>query len=390
MKSVYEVIVAGAGPSGALTAALLALEGHDVLLLDKSDFPRDKVCGEAVPYHALDILDRAGMKDKIEELFSKGAFNPLTCTRLYSPGNQEVVAPLHESDRGYRPCTAPRLIFDAMFQQHAVESGVEFKQARVEELKLENGQVVGLKARTEKGLKEIRARMVVGAEGVNSLSERTLRKGLVRHEDQHRAIALRAYLEGFELNPREVEFHFPQEVIPGYAWIFPMSDGRANVGLGMRLDHYQEKPDSLKKMLEDFIELPQVKKRLNANWKLENIGTWPLNFGSQKGLQFAFNGAVLVGDAAGFINPMTGGGISRGLYSSQLAAEVISKALKENQSAPGVLIEYQKLCDKLLFKEMRRLFKLQVLLQRYPSLLDFIAKRLQKRYLPLKRYLAKL
>ncbi len=143
-------------------------------------------------------------------------------------------------------------------------------------------------------------------------------------------------------------------------------------------------------MLEDFIELPQIKSRLSANWKLENIGTWPLNFGSQKGLQCAFNGAVLVGDAAGFINPLTGGGISRGLLSSQLAAEVISKALKENQSAPGSLTEYQKLCNKLLFKEMRRLFMLQNFFLRYPSLLDFTAKRLQNRCQPLKRYLAKL
>lgn len=78
MKSDYEVIVAGSGPSGALTAALLALKGHDVLLMDKSVFPRDKVCGEAVPYHAFDILDSAGMKIKIEELLSSSAVNPLT------------------------------------------------------------------------------------------------------------------------------------------------------------------------------------------------------------------------------------------------------------------------------------------------------------------------
>ncbi len=247
MKCEYEVVVAGAGPSGALTAALLALEGHDVLLLDKSGFPRDKVCGEAVPYHALDILDSAGMKDKIEEFLSSGTFNSLTYTRLYSPGNHEIAAPLHQSDKGYRPCIAQRLVFDTMIQQYAVECGVEFEQARVEELMLENGRVAGVKAMMKEGLRGIVARVVVGAEGVNSLSGRTLRKGQVRHEDQHRAIALRAYLEGLDLHPRELEFHFPMEVIPGYAWIFPMSDGRENVGLGMRLDHYREKPVSLKK-----------------------------------------------------------------------------------------------------------------------------------------------
>lgn len=102
MNSDYEIVVAGAGPSGALTAALLALEGHEVLLLDKSGFPRDKICGEAVPYHALNILDGAGMKNIIEEFLARGEFHPLTQAHLYSPENHEVIVPLHESDKGYK------------------------------------------------------------------------------------------------------------------------------------------------------------------------------------------------------------------------------------------------------------------------------------------------
>ncbi|MEZ4645742.1 MAG: FAD-dependent monooxygenase [Chloroflexota bacterium] len=76
MSDEREVIVVGAGPAGAITATLLAQNGHDVLLLDRHTFPRDKVCGDAVPAQAIDILNRAGMKEKVETAVSRGELPP--------------------------------------------------------------------------------------------------------------------------------------------------------------------------------------------------------------------------------------------------------------------------------------------------------------------------
>ncbi len=125
--------------------------------------------------------------------------------------------------------------------------------------------------------------------------------------DGHRAVALRAYIEDLELYPHEVEFYLYDKILPGYAWVFPAADNMANIGLGMRLDHFRRLKRNLKKMLQDFLEMPAIRERLKHGGVLRDVATWQLNFGSQRNLQHVYDGAVLVGDAAGFINPLTGG-----------------------------------------------------------------------------------
>ena len=98
MKQDYEVIVVGAGPSGAITAALLTRYGHDVLLLDKQSFPRNKVCGDAITSRVIDILNFAGMKDKVKQAIARGEFYPLTHMSLISPKGRQLILPLEKSE----------------------------------------------------------------------------------------------------------------------------------------------------------------------------------------------------------------------------------------------------------------------------------------------------
>ncbi len=327
------------------------------------------------------------MGEKLETAFSRGDFYPLAHTQLITPKGQRVRAPLHTSERGYKPCIATRLLFDALIQQHAIESGAEFRPCKVEKPLLDKGAVIGVKANCNGTLENIGARVVVGADGVNSVIERALRTQ-ARHTDEHRALALRAYIKGIELYPGEVEFYLYREILPGYAWIFPMGDDRANLGLGMRLDHYRKNSLKLKKMVDEFLAMPGIANRLKPGWEISGVAAWPLNFGSQNNLQYSFDGALLAGDAAGFINPLTGGGISRSLVSGRLAAQVVSRSLQAGDTSRSVLGEYEALCRNSLLAGMRRLFYLQKLFLRYPSLVD-LAATVFKNNSSVKRLIAK-
>ena len=108
---------------------------------------------------------------------------------------------------------------------------------------------------------------------------RALRPEPEQHVDKHRAVALRAYIKGLELYPHEVEFFLYDEILPGYAWIFPAGDDVANIGLGMRLDRFRKLKKNLKKMLQDFLEMPAIRERMANGTDVRDVAIWQLNFG---------------------------------------------------------------------------------------------------------------
>ena len=385
----FDVIVVGSGPAGAYTAALLARKNHDVLLLDKDDFPRDKICGDALPAEALELLYNAGMGEAIDAAVKSGKIYPLSNMRLVSPKGHQRSYPLIKSAGGYSAAVAPRIFFDALIREEAIRAGAKFHRATVEKPIIENNLVTGVKVSNGQESSVIRAKVVIGADGVASNLARALR-GRDRHTRCHRAIAIRAYADNIELYPQEVEFYIYDRILPGYAWIFPISDNRANIGLGMRLDHFHSEPRNLKKMLDLFLNLPLIKPRLKPGFKLESIASWPLNFGSQKGLQYAFPGALLVGDAGGFISPLTGGGISRSLLSGQLAAEVVHQALVKDDPSLSTLAQYEMFCRKKLLKSLRKKYSLTNTLFRFPSLVDLFVHHLSDHNLLAKSFTSKL
>jgi len=242
---------------------------------------------------------------------------------------------------------------------------------------LEDGRVAGVQAQLNGKVESIRSKMVVGADGVTSVVTRALRPKEEQHLDQHRAIALRAYVTDVDIHPGDVEFFLYNEVLPGYAWIFPTGENEANIGLGMRLDIFRAHHGDLNVMLQDFLALPQIKKRLHEDTRIEAIRTWQLNFGSQKNLQYSFDGALLVGDAAGLINPVTGGGIHNALISAELAAETIDEALQVGDTSREQLKVYEQRIHDEMWSGMQRSYFFQRLLIRFPSLVDALVKRAQ-------------
>ncbi len=370
-----EVIIVGAGPAGAMTAIILARQGHDVLLLDRQAFPRDKTCGDAVPAGAVELMYEMGMQKKVETAVACGEFYPAYKMQLVSPRGYVLDATFAKGRHmGLDSYVAPRFFFDATLQQHAVDSGAEFQAWAVKEPIVENGRVTGVRAQVNGSVKEIQASLVVGADGVTSVMTRALRPKEGTHKDHHRAVALRAYIEDLEEIPNTVEFFLYKEILPGYAWIFPIGEGRANIGLGLRLDHLRKHKLRLNTMLQEFLEMPSVKKRLKQGGKLRDVATWQLNFGSQKRLQHTFDGALLVGDAAGFINPLTGGGIHNAFISARLAAQTIHKALVEKDTSQSRLQVYETLCQEEMGDSMKRSHLMQRAFLHFPFLIDWLVR----------------
>lgn len=367
-----DVIVVGAGPAGATAASVLAQKGFDVLLLDRHQFPRDKTCGDAVPSGAIEIMTRLGMGEKIEEAIERGEFYPLRQMLLASPKGHILEA---DFTKGHS-YIAPRLYFDAVIQKYAVECGAEFQQLQVNEPVLDNGRVVGVRGRANGETTELSAKVVIGADGVTSSIARTLRPKSERHVDEHRAVALRAYIDDIEERPHEIEFYLYKSILPGYAWIFPTGKNQANIGLGMRLDHFRKTKRRLEDMLREFLELPEIKKRLKQGGQLRDVATWQLNFGSQKGMHHVFDGALLVGDAAGFVNPLTGGGIHNSLVSAELAGDVVEEALKSGDTSRRAMQVYEQRCRERMWDGMQRSYRLQKWLMNFPFMIDFLVKRL--------------
>ncbi len=385
-----DVIVVGAGPGGATAATALAQKGYDVLLLDRHQFPRDKTCGDAVPAGAIELLWRLGMREKIEKAVERGELYPLEGMMLVSPRGHELHAKFNHGKLGSDSYVAPRIYFDALIQEHAVASGAEFCQAQAKAPILENGKVVGMQVQANGRTHNLRARLVIGADGVTSVVARNLRPKTEQHKNGHRAVALRAYIDDIEELPKEVEFYLYKDILPGYAWIFPIGENRANIGLGMRLDHFRKRKYNLEQMLHDFLERPEIKKRLLRGGQLRDVATWQLNFGSQKHLHHVFDGAILVGDAAGFINPLTGGGIHNALVSAELAAQVADEALKANDVSRSKMQVYETLCHDHMWESMRNSYWMQRTFMHFPILVDFLVKQMKENSQLAKTFLTKL
>lgn len=385
-----DVIVVGAGPGGATTATILAQKGYDVLLLDRKSFPRDKICGDAVPAGAIELMHRLGMGERIKEAEEKGELYPLYQMLLVSPRNHELIAEFHKGEHGADSYVAPRIYFDDIIQKHAVESGAEFCLASAKEPIVENGRITGIKAQVNGSVEPLRAKMVIGADGVTSVLTRNLREKSNQHVDKHRAVALRAYIEDIEEIPNTVEFYLYKDILPGYTWIFPTGKNSANIGLGMRLDHFRKIKGNLNSLLEQFMSFPNIKKRLHNGGKLRDVATWQLNFGSQKQLQHAYDGALLVGDAAGFINPLTGGGIHNAMISARIAAETTDAALKQGDTSRQFLSRYEEQCHEEMWDSMKRSYWMQRTFMHFPFVVDFMVKRMKENSQLAQTFLSKL
>jgi geranylgeranyl reductase family protein len=362
----YDVIVVGAGPSGSSCAAFLSKAGKKVLLLDRARFPREKVCGDGISGRSVGVLKELGILDRFNDLEHQDMYG----VTFSSPDG--TVAPISSGKEGERApgFVCRREVFDDVVFQHAKSLVAKTIEGFfVKDLVMDGKRVVGVMGEFAGKDVEFRANVVVGADGAGSLISRKF--GASNEDDKHRCAGIRCYYEGVEGMGDKIELHFVKEAIPGYFWIFPLPNKRANVGLCMMASDLKKGKVNLSKVMARIVEgNPVFKERFKGAKKVTEIKSWMLPYATKR-VKMAYDGLVLVGDAASLIDPFTGEGIGNALTSGKYASQIILKAHERNDFSEKTLSEYGGLLFDNIGNEIETNYKMQKL-SRTPWLLNLI------------------
>ncbi len=323
----YDVIVVGAGPSGSTVSRELGLRGHRVLLLDKDRFPREKACGDGLTPRAVAALREIGLENRF-----KSAKKILGLRLIEHLGGSES---LHRFDRDNEvdhALVVPRIEFDQVLVDAAREAGAEFwPETLVEKILCDDrGRAQGVKVRHSDGTLDVESRFVVIAEGSAGRFGAGLRSSSLGLAD--RCFAVRQYCRGGSSVGPYYDAHFPitdgTRSVPGYGWIFPVSDDGdvVNVGAVVGYGRGFDQKVSVRHLYARFLDMVRNTDRLKD---LEPFS--PLIGSSlRQGLvpeECVGDGILSVGDAASLVNPFTGEGISYALESGVLAASVLHRSI---------------------------------------------------------------
>ncbi len=366
----FDVIVVGGGPAGSAAACYAADEGLKVLLLEKDNYPRDKVCGDAVGGKALKHLEELKILDTLEKsphfIFDSVIFS--------NTREEKVKVEIKDSEaKGY---VYPRLNFDWIMFNEAksrVENkgGFVIQNFRVNSLLIDdkdNERIIGIKGKNEIGEKKFYAPITIGAGGVNCPVAKTIITEINDEEfieKEHWSSSFRQYwknVENVNYDKGAIEFHYVDGVIPGYFWIFPVGKNTCNVGLGITLKDLKNKEMKLKELQKYIIEEKFANRFRNAELIKDSGKGWQLPLGSPRKTKMKLrrmfgNGCLLIGDAGSLVDPFTGEGIGNALLSAKIAI----KHCKQNKNKLDLKVgeRYQSEIWNILGKELTNSFKIQ-------------------------------
>jgi digeranylgeranylglycerophospholipid reductase len=361
---VVDVLVIGAGPAGSSAAKHAALNGAEVLMIDKkSEIGAPKRCAEGVSKEGLNQL---GIEPDPRWITKE-----LSGVRMVSPNGTDVV--LDEDkvkipEAGY---ILERKVFDKFMAMDAARAGAQIMVKTLATGLKRDGDRVIVSAEHMDHEFDIQAKIIIAADGPESRVGRWvgLKTGTKPKNMESCAQFEMVNVEMEE--PDCIEFHFGSVAPGGYAWIFPKGDDIANVGLGI-LNTLTEKT-AYQHLLEFVDNNPATQ---NAQPVELNIGGDPVG-GVIKDL--VADNILVVGDAAGMVNPLTGGGITSGMTGGRIAGEIAAKAVKEEAWSAKDMKEYKKLCQEEVADSFKKYLKTkEYLLSLSDEELDSIAEAFQE------------
>ena len=373
-----EIAVIGAGPAGSALSIFLAQKQISHVIFDKAEFPRDKICGDGLSGKVVYYIKQMD-NDILAELNEKSdTAAPSWGVRFVAPNGKAVDIPFYlEKKENNKPpgFITKRIDFDHMMVKR-INSDYANLQLKAEVQSVEyvdDGVLLKIK-KDNKGL-TCHCKMVVGAGGDRSL----IAKKLAGHTllPEHYYAGLRVYYENVSGMHEQnfIELHFIKNLLPGYFWIFPLPNNKANVGLGILTNQIKKKNINLKKALEKIInEHDSIKERFKNARPVDEVHGWGLPLGSSR-KKLSGERFLLIGDAGSLIDPLTGEGIGNALQSAQVASKVIEKAIIAQDFSEEYLLEY----DQKLYSELRDELKLSEYIQRLvqrPWLFNFVFNRL--------------
>lgn len=349
-----DAIVVGAGPGGSATAYHLAQAGYDVLLLEKTAFPREKVCGDGLTPRAVKPLVRMGVDVSPDAgwLHNKGL-------RIYGGGMRLHLEWPELAEHPSFGLVRKRLDFDEILAQRAVTAGAKLRENTTVTGPVHDqrtGRVEGVTAKVsgaDGGAdgEEItyRAPVVVAADGNSSRLSVAL--GLHRMENRPMGVAVRTYFTSPRHDDDWLESWLElwdgqpgrSNLLPGYGWVFGMGDGTSNVGLGVLNSSKEFKNADTRKILKAWLRNTPEEWQFSDDHQVGPIRGAALPMGFNRQPHYS-NGLLLVGDAGGMVNPFNGEGIPYAMESGEVAAHVIAQALarRDYLARERVLRSYPK------------------------------------------------
>jgi len=356
---VFDVIVAGGGPAGATAAKVLGDAGISTLVIDKSEFPRDKPCGGGISVRALRRFPYLG------EAISKIPRNWISKVYFESPGGFAV--DYHSPEPIYlmiRRCEFDQVLLSLARPRVEIETGLIRKVTVHSE---------GVTVTADSG--EYHARMVIGCDGANSIVARAsgLRTGTVQRDY---GIDLMEETPREELNTQErdrMHIYYRISSTYGYGYIFPKA-AHLNVGIGFKLDHYlAHLRGEHYANHQAFVEEMKRKQLLEGNSNRRNFRAFPLPISGPLARTYRER-VLLAGDAGGFVNAITAEGIYYAMASGDLAARAALAAIRAGNFSNAQLGAYEQAWKRELGDELGQSVRLQKMLLRDPTLIDRLVR----------------
>lgn len=310
-----DVVIVGAGPSGSAAAISLARAGREVVLVDKATFPRDKCCGDGLTALALRLTERLGVDPT-----TLPSWTTVDGATVSGPKNRAIHFPLPDGP-GTHAGVARRSEFDALLVDHARRAGAKVLDGHAMTSARELDDRVVLEV---EGVGPVQARYAVGADGMWS----PMRKALGVQVPEYRGEwhAMRAYFtEVSDTAQHQLCAWFEADLLPGYAWSFPLGDGTANFGFGIQRGGKVPLAD-MSRLWDDLLARPAIREVLGPDARMEGRRTaWPIPARVDTMLRTSRR-TLFVGDAVAATDLMTGEGIGQALLTGMLAAEAIETA----------------------------------------------------------------
>ncbi len=336
----FDVIVVGGGPAGAVMAWSLARRGIRVAVVERAKFPRDKICGDFIEPAGLRLLHAIGCAAPAEA----ASRLPIEAIRIFvgaAVAYHEDV-PYYDARHGLPPHggLVRRRDFDAHLLRHAEAASATVFEASAVTGIAGTGGALRVAARSAGRDFTLRAPLVVGADGTESIVAR--RAGLWTNDRSRTVIAQRAYAEGVRVDRGEATICFDDDIYPGYGWMFPMPDGRANVGVGILAEACHHFSLSVPRLFGAFLEKLRRRHPACAGLRLSGRPVGGVVRGYGAAGRNHFDGGLLIGDAGCFVDPMTGEGITPGMESALLASATVARALDAGRFDAAFLSSFER------------------------------------------------